>query len=115
MELFNSRVRAGASSLVTTWRRQQSAAFLGFRFSSNLYTPFSMTVVSGIFFLFIQLNDHDHQVHKFVTLVHAGYLCVAKIHQILTWTTGSLTCVQMLMHAIAQGGVGTLKVSLCES
>ena len=26
------------------------------------------------------------------------------IHRTLTWTTGSLTCAQMLMHATAQGG-----------
>ena len=30
---------------------------------------------------------------------------VSIIHQTLTWTTGSLTCAQMLMHAIAHGGV----------
>ena len=45
-------------------------------------------------------------------LVHAGYVCVAIIHQTLTWTTGSLTYAQMLMHAIAHGGVRTPKESL---
>ena len=29
------------------------------------------------------------------------------IDRTLTWTTGSLTCTQMEMHAIAHGGVGT--------
>ena len=35
--------------------------------------------------------------------VHAGYFSVSIIHRTLTRTTGSLTCAQMLMHAIAQG------------
>ena len=30
-----------------------------------------------------------------------------QIHRTLTWTTESLTCAQMLMHAIAHGGVRT--------
>ena len=52
-ELLNSRIRAGTRSLATAWRRQQGtpsdpAAFLGFRFSSVLYTPFSLTVISGL-------------------------------------------------------------------
>ena len=32
--------------------------------------------------------------------VHAGCFSVSIIHQTLTWTTGSLTCAQMLMHVI---------------
>ena len=39
--------------------------------------------------------------------VHAGCFCVSIIHQTLTWTTGYLTCAQMLMHPIAHGGVRT--------
>ena len=39
--------------------------------------------------------------------VHAGCFRVSIIHRTLTWTTGSLTCAQMLMHAIAHGGVRT--------
>ena len=34
------------------------------------------------------------------------------IHRTLTWTSGSLTCAQMLMHAIAHGGVRTPEESL---
>ena len=41
--------------------------------------------------------------------VHAGCFIVSIIHQTLTWTTGSLTCAQMLMHAIAHGGYGHCK------
>ena len=37
---------------------------------------------------------------------------VSLIHRTLTWTTGSLTCAHMLMHAIAHGGVRTPKESL---
>ena len=39
--------------------------------------------------------------------VHAGCFSVSIIHRTLTWTTGSFTCAQMLMHAIAHGGVRT--------
>ena len=39
--------------------------------------------------------------------VHAGCCSVSIVHRTLTWTTGSLTCAQMLMHAIAHGGVQT--------
>ena len=35
--------------------------------------------------------------------VLAGYFSVPVIHRTLTWTTGSLTCAQMLMHATAHG------------
>ena len=45
-------------------------------------------------------------------MVRAGYVCVAIIHGPQTWTTGSLSCAQMLMHAIAHGGVRTPKHSL---
>ena len=37
--------------------------------------------------------------------VHAGCFSVSISHRTLTWTTGSLTCAQMLMHAIAHRGV----------
>ena len=39
--------------------------------------------------------------------VHTGCFIVSIIHRTLTWTTGSLTCAQMLMHAIAHGGIRT--------
>ena len=47
------------------------------------------------------------QSHATQPTVHAGCFSVSIIHRILTWTTGSLTCTQMLMHAIAHGGVRT--------
>ena len=37
--------------------------------------------------------------------VHAGCFSVSIIHPTLTWTTGSLMCTQMLMHAVAHGSV----------
>ena len=40
-------------------------------------------------------------------IVHARCFSVSIIHRTLTWTTGSLTCAQMLMHAIAHRGVRT--------
>ena len=39
--------------------------------------------------------------------VHSGCFSFSLIHRTLIWTTGSLTCAQMLMHAIAHGGVRT--------
>ena len=52
--------------------------------------------------------------------VHAGCFSVSIIHQTLTWTTGSLMCAQMYMHAIGHGDVRphvrefALKVALGE-
>ena len=42
-------------------------------------------------------------------MVRAGYVCVAIIDRTLIWTTGSLSFAQMLIHAIAHGGVRTPK------
>ena len=43
----------GLISLVTDWRMQHGissgpAGFLWFKFANNLYTPFSLTVISGM-------------------------------------------------------------------
>ena len=40
--------------------------------------------------------------------MHAGYFYVFIIHRTPTWATRYSTCAQMLMHAIAHGGVRTL-------
>ena len=45
------------------------------------------------------------QSHITQPTVHAGCFSFAIIPLTLTWTTGSLTCTQTLMHAIAHGGV----------
>ena len=65
-----------------------------------------------ICFFFFLLSDHNYQADYFVAMVRAGYVCVAIIHWPLTWTAGSLTCAQMLMRAIAHGGVRTPEESL---
>ena len=49
--------------------------------------------------------------------MRAGYVCACRvcvsiIQQILTWTTGSITCTQTLMRAIAHRGVQIPKESL---
>ena len=44
--------------------------------------------------------------------VHAVCFSVSIIHPTLTWTAGSLTCTQMLVHAIAHGDVRTAQESL---
>ena len=36
--------------------------------------------------------------------LRAAYFSASIIHRTLTWTTGSLTCAQMLTHAIAHEG-----------
>ena len=48
--------------------------------------------VSMDFFFFLKVSNHNHQANYFVAMVHAVYVCVAIIHQNLTWTTASLTC-----------------------
>ena len=47
------------------------------------------------------------QSHATQPMGHARCFSVSIIHQTLTWTTGSLTCTQMLMHVIAHVGVWT--------
>ena len=47
------------------------------------------------------------QSHATQRTVHAGCFSVSIIHRTLTWTTGSLTCSQMFMHAIAHRGIRT--------
>ena len=43
--------------------------------------------------------------------VHAECFSVFTIHHTLTWTTGSSTCAQMLMHVIAHESAWTLQES----
>ena len=52
-------------------------------------------------------ESHLRQSRATHPTVHAGYFSASMIHRTLTWTTGSLTCAQMLMRAIAHGGVRT--------
>ena len=47
--------------------------------------------------------------------VRAGCFSASIIHQTLTWTTGSLTCAQMLMQAITHGVTDTHKRVCTES
>ena len=47
------------------------------------------------------------QSHVTQPAVHDECFSVSIIHWNLAWTTGSLTCVQMLMHAVAHGGLRT--------
>ena len=42
------------------------------------------------------------QSHTTQPTAHTGRFCVFIIHRTLGWTTGSLTCAQMLMHVITQ-------------
>ena len=49
------------------------------------------------------------------TTMRAGCFSVDLIHRTLTWPTPSLTCTQMLIHAIAHGGVHTIAHRIRES
>ena len=53
------------------------------------------------------------QSHATHPTVHAGCFSVSKIHQTLTWTTGSLTCAQTLMNAIAHEGCTDTHKRVC--
>ena len=57
-------------------------------------------------------ESHLRQSRATQPTVHARCFSVSTIHRTLTSATGTLTCVQMLMHAIARGGVQTPKESL---
>ena len=48
-------------------------------------------------------ESHLRQSRATRPAVHAWCFCVFKIHRTRTWTTGSLTGAQMLMHAAAHG------------
>ena len=53
--------------------------------------------------------------HATQPIAHAGCVSVSLIHQTLTWTTWSLTCAHILMHATAHGVVQTLYTGVTES
>ena len=48
-----------------------------------------------------------HQSRAAQPTVHAGCFSVQIIHRTLIWTTESVTCAHMLIHAIVLGCVGT--------
>ena len=52
-------------------------------------------------------ESHLQQSRATQPTVQAGYSSVSILHRILTWTTRSLTCSQMVMHATAHGGART--------
>ena len=64
---------------------------------------FSITVFVPLGFLprEISRGKPQRQSRASQPTVHAGYVSVSINHRTLTWTTGSLTCTQMLMRAIA--------------
>ena len=47
------------------------------------------------------------QSHVTQPMAHGWCFSISIIHRTLTWTTGSLTCIQVLMHVIAHKGVQT--------
>ena len=78
---------------------------------STLFCPCTTVLLQWDFshgkFGFLSLEKASCDSHATQPTVHAGCFSVSIIHRTLTWTTGSLTCAQMLMHAIAHGGVRT--------
>ena len=61
----------------------------------------------GKFGLLCPGENQPRQSRAAQPTVHAGCFSVSKIHRTLTWTTGSLMCAQILMHAIAHRSVRT--------
>ena len=56
---------------------------------------------------FLRVKSQLRQSRATQPTLHAGCFSVSIIHRTLTWTAGSLTCVQMFTRAIAHGGVRT--------
>ena len=84
----------------------RNVPFTFFTFVTLLFT----TVLSqwdfshGKFELLPPGESQLRQTRSTHTTVHAGCFSVSIIHRTRTWTTESLTCAQMLMHATAYGG-----------
>ena len=94
------------------YRREKVFSSLPARTTDDKFSDQWPWINFFFFFFFFLLSDHNHQVDYFVAMARACYVCVAINHRTLTWTTGSLTRAQMLMHAIALGGVRTPKKSV---
>ena len=77
-------------------------------------SPFHRQISPSPFYIILLLSVEWPRslFWSFVTMVHAGCVCVAIIHWTLTWTTKSLTCTQMLMHGIGHRGAQATKESL---
>ena len=112
------KTRAFESSLFQTWRRSDYC-FACFACSHLLFfTPsfFQRYCSIGFFFpreirvAFPEKASCDRI--ELPNLLGNGCFSVSIIHRTLTWTTGSLSCAQMFMHAIAQRCVRTPKESL---
>ena len=85
-----------------------------------VYLPGCQDSQRNFFFLYLQLYcsvgiqfafPRERQLQQNCSIqptVHAGCFSVSIINQTLTRITGSLTCAQMLMHAIAHKGLLTL-------
>ena len=63
----------------------------------------SMLVLKALLFYFYNWNV---PLEFLQSTVYAGCFSVSITHRTLTWTTGSLTCAQMLKHVIAHGVYG---------
>ena len=99
----------------TLWKLHACASLLQGSVSNtsvNLSPERRRVVLEAYVFLLLRLSVDRPEVDYFVAMGRAGYVCVAIIHRTLIWTTGPLTCAQMLMHAIAHGVVRTPKESL---
>ena len=77
-----------------------------FHQSIQLYWP-KWDLSHGKFGLLFPRESQLRQSRATQLTVHAGCFSVSIFHRTLTWTTASSTCAQMLMHAIAHGGVRT--------
>ena len=72
-----------------------------------------MTIYRARMYPCCKQRAHCAWATTIIKLVCTGYVCVAIIHRSLTRTTGSLSCAQMLMHAISHGGVYGHRKRVC--
>ena len=77
---------------------------------------YNCIVPLGFFPWEIQVTVHrESQLRQSCTIQpteHAGCFSVSITHQTLTWTTGSLRCKQVLMHASAQDNIRESKLKI---
>ena len=95
---MDRRAKAGTVQIVHWSRRGVNTASFGWGCCSMFLQLFGLLFPG---------ESQLRQSRATQPTVHAGCFRVSIIHRTLTWTTGSLTCAQMLMHAIAHGGVRT--------
>ena len=92
---------------LATGNNSSSAGFVSLVLRSNTFYKVCIVPMENSGCFFFPGESQLRQSRATQPKVHAGCFSVSIIHRTLTWTTGSLVCAQMLMHAIAHQGVRT--------